>query len=50
MIRRIKNLKEVEKRKKEKKYQSLLENLIILLISKGVISQEDYNKLEKESK
>jgi len=45
MIRRIRNLKEIEKGKQEKKHQSLLEDLIILLIKKGIISKEDYEEL-----
>ena len=44
MIKRIRNIKKL----KEKKSQSLLENLIILLIKKGMISKEDYEKLQKE--
>ena len=44
MIKRIKNIKKLE----EKKIKSLLENLVILLIKKGMISKEDYEKLQKE--
>ena len=44
MIKRIKNIKKL----KEKKTKSLLENLIILLIKKGIISKEDYEKIQKE--
>ncbi len=47
MIKRIKNLKEIEKRNKIENYQSLLEKLIILLISKGILSKEDYDNLRK---
>lgn len=46
MIRRIRNTKKIE----EKKNKSLLENLVILLIKKGIISKEDYLKLQKENK
>lgn len=46
MIKRIKNLKKIQ----EKKTKVLLENLVILLIKKGLISKEDYEKLQKENK
>jgi len=50
MIRRIRNIKKIKELNNKKKYQSLLENLIILLIKKGIISKKDYENLKKENK
>jgi len=47
MIRRISNTTRKEEINKIENYQSLLEKLIILLISKGILSKEDYDNLRK---
>jgi len=43
MIKRIRNVR----RKQEKTNQFLLENLIVLLIKKGIISKKDYEEFKK---
>ena len=47
MIKRIRNIKKIARQKKENSYHSLLEKLIILLISKGILTKEDYDNLRK---
>ena len=48
MIKRIRNEKGIREQKNKKKYQLLLENLVTLLIKKGILTNEDYKILIKE--
>ena len=49
MIKRLRNERGIREQKNKKKYQLLLENLITLLIKKGILTKENYEELIKEN-